>query len=98
MPAPFAACVASSKGSGDEQCPAGFPSKLVAGRPNVSCNASSCACSLNATPCTGTFTFYTDANCTQGAAGVVAEVPGAGALTVIRTSAESTPPLPSLMA
>ena len=73
VPSPFVACVASAKGSGDQGCPAGFPTKLVAGRANISCNANNCDCNLSKTDCTGALTYYKDAECMTGAAVVTAD-------------------------
>jgi hypothetical protein len=73
VPSPFAACLASAKGSGDQGCPAGFPTKLVAGRANVVCNSNNCDCNASTPDCTGTLTYYKDTACTTGAAVLVAD-------------------------
>lgn len=72
VPAPFAACIASVKGSGERECPTGFPQKLVAGDVDVACTGGTCTCTTNKT-CTGTFTFYEDPQCTSGAATIAAD-------------------------
>lgn len=73
VPAPFTACVASPKGSGDLVCPDGFPQKIVAGAASVSCNSAGCGCTVTRTPCTGTFSYYKDVDCTVGAATITAD-------------------------
>jgi hypothetical protein len=70
--APFTACVASPKGSGDKACPTSFSNKLVAGAASVTCDAQDCGCTVNRT-CTGSLTFYKDSLCTSGAATVTAD-------------------------
>lgn len=73
VPSPFSACLASAKGSGNQACPAEFPTKLVAGRADVTCNSNNCDCTPSTTDCTGTLTYYKDNACTTGAVSVTAD-------------------------
>lgn len=59
----IATCAART---GDEACPAGFPSKHIVGSDGADFDCGNCSCNLNRPTCTGSVNHYTDANCTNG--------------------------------
>jgi hypothetical protein len=68
VPAPFVACIASPKQAADEDrdCPAAFPQKHLVGTGAAFTCPSTCTCGVNRS-CSGSVTFYANADCSGGA-------------------------------